>query len=116
MRWVDNKDYVGKDRRAKRPTLRLGERRQEDETREAPSVAAMIRQLRVRAVTATTPAGVQAFVKRARVLADYALSIDEAYVAETVQRLAANAEKQPETDWSSKLDKELGWLAERVGA
>ncbi|MEZ5994574.1 MAG: hypothetical protein R3C25_02370 [Hyphomonadaceae bacterium] len=116
MRWVDNKKYVGKDRRKTKPLLRFGERRQADDTREPPTTAAMLRQMRVRAVAANSPEGVRIFCERGRVLADFAASVGEDYVASELANLIARVEQEPDADWSDALDRELSWLAERIGA
>lgn len=113
MRWVDNKDYVGADRRKRQPRLRFGERRHMDETREATSVV-LLRQLRVRAVAADTPNGVATFVRRARAVAGYVGECGDDYTAATLVALAARVEREPETDWRVRLDQELSWLAERL--
>ena len=45
-KWVDNDDYFGPDRRARR-AARLRERRRFDETSDQPSLSATLRRLRV---------------------------------------------------------------------
>jgi len=45
-KWVDNDEYFGPDRRARR-AMRLRERRHDDETTQQPSLGATLRRLRV---------------------------------------------------------------------
>lgn len=114
MRWVDNKDYLGVDRRKRRPSLRPGERRVEDSTRAAPTLAAFFRQLRVRAQSVNTSAGAAAFAKRARAIGDYADTLDEGQMAAALANLASEIERRPNDDWREKLDRDLAWLAARL--
>jgi hypothetical protein len=114
VRWVDNKDYLGLDRRKRRPSLRPGERRMEDSTRAAPTLAAFFRQLRVRAQSVNTPAGAAAFAKRARAIGEYALTLGEGQMAAALTSLAAEVERRPDDDWREKLERDLAWLAARL--
>lgn len=114
MRWVDNKDYLGLDRRKRRPSLRPGERRVEDAARAAPTLAAFFRQLRIRAQSVHTPAGAAAFAKRARAIGEYAATLDERQMAAALANLAAEILRRPSDDWREKLDRDLTWLAARL--
>ncbi len=72
MRWIDQKDYLGLDRRKQRPTLRFGERRLEGPAKDAPSLGSALRQLRVHAAAANSGKGVAHFTKRTRAVAELA--------------------------------------------
>lgn len=116
MRWVDQKSYLGLDRRKRRPALRFGERRQGAGAADAPSLGAALRQLRVRAATADTRCGVERFVARTRVIADLAGAYGEAGLATALAQLADLAGASPEEDWRQRLEAALGHLSDRFDA
>ncbi len=116
MRWVDQKSYLGMDRRRRRPTLRFGERRQGAEADDAPSLGAALRQLRVRATVARTRHGVGQFVTRTRAIATLAAAYGEAELATALTQLADLAAASSDEDWRERLESALSRLSGRFDA
>jgi hypothetical protein len=115
-RWVDIPSYIGLDRRKQRPKLRFGERRSEKMLAEAPSLAAALRQLRVRALNANSAAGNQRFAERSDAIADLAEIANEPTLAQELRRLAQLLRSQPDRDWRAQLDDALATIADRFQA
>lgn len=111
MRWVDIKNYIGMDRRKRRPTLRLCERRRAAQNTVPPSLAAALRQLRVRALATNTPGGVADFVGRARAVADLAQAYGATEAEPALQRLADQMSSNPKQDWREFAEATLRRLA-----
>ena len=116
VRWVNNKSFVGLDRRRARPKLKFGERRQEAGAADAPSLASALRQLRVLAAGANRRSGVLTFIDRAKAIAELAEAYGEAYLAEELRRLATLMGEAPATDWAARLESTLSTIAERYEA
>jgi hypothetical protein len=89
MLWVDHADYFGPDRR-KSGSLRVRERRRYDYAGNPPPVATALRQLRMRVLDASG-AGIDAFVARARMVAQLADIQHEPETADVVRALARRA-------------------------
>ncbi|MGE3249062.1 MAG: hypothetical protein AB7J28_01900 [Hyphomonadaceae bacterium] len=94
MRWVDQRNYVGPDRRGKR-SRRLLDRRKHDETSHAPALATALRQLRVRVLDADRDEGMRDFIARTRALAQLAEHRGEARAAGGLHALVRALEKSP---------------------
>lgn len=113
MRWIDQKNYLGMDRRKRRPALRFGERRQSAEAPEAPSLGAALRQLRVLASVTHTRRGVGQFVTRTRAISTLAAAYGEAGLANALAQLADLAAASPDEDWRERLESALSRLSGR---
>lgn len=112
MRWVDHKSFFGLDRRQRRAALRLNERRREASDGEPPSLAAALRQLRVRAMAAYTTDGVAEFIERARAVAELAQAFGEIAIGRALMRIVAEVASRPQEDWRDWLDERMGELAD----
>ena len=113
-RWVEDESYTGVDRRKGRARLRYAERRQVAAAREAPSLGAALRQLRVRAAAAGTPSGIRAFANRTLAIAGLAEAMNEPALAEELRRLADLVSAQPGLDWRKPLDEALSTISDRL--
>jgi hypothetical protein len=116
LRWVDNKSFLGVDRRKQRPSLRFGERRAESADTEAPTLAAALRQLSVRANETNKPAGVQAFAHRTQAIAELADHYRENALARELRRLADLLLAAPKEDWRERLTEALDTISDRYAA
>lgn len=113
MRWINNKSFVGIDRRKRRPTLRFGERRVEASATDAPTLASGLRQLRVLTEGAHTGRGVAEFVTRTRLIAELAHAYGEAALSHELSRLADLVAAEPHGDWRERLGNVLSAISER---
>lgn len=116
MRWVISKTFEGLDRRKRRPELRFGERRSQALAAEAPTLAAGLRQLRVRAAAANTKRGALEFAARTRMIAELAQAYGEAALHDELIRLADLVANEPEADWRVRLAPVLDTISERYAA
>ena len=67
--WVDHDQYIGPDRRQTRSKRRLSERRQKESAGPRPSLATLLRQIRMRVLEVRNPAGRARFCARAEAAA-----------------------------------------------
>ncbi len=87
MRWVNHSSYKGIDRR-ERESMRLFERRTEDHTSGAPSLATALRQLGFGAAFLDTPANTARFADHAQSVACLAESRGHAALAALLNEIA----------------------------
>lgn len=97
------KGYIGPDRRKARAGMRLINRRKDDISGPAPSVATALRQLRVKVFDANTPEGMKDFIERCRAVAILANESNERQVGNVIMDMARKLEKVNGQDVRDKL-------------
>lgn len=114
MRWIDHRSFFGLDRRKLRAVLRLIERRRASHCTEPPSLAAALRQLRVRALATDSPEGVAEFLRRAQAVAELAQAYGETAIGAKLVRIAEQVASRPQSDWRAWLDDRIGKLSDHT--